>query len=413
MQRLTKFSALSVFALAMVAVMMAALAMLGPAEEQAGASSVPALFDQELVQGIYRRASPAVVVVRTGRISGNSFVLDNIGSGFLVDQEGHIVTNEHVIRGGGRVLVEFPGGIPIKATVSGISPGNDLALLKIDPTLVAGIRPMELGDSSQVRPGQLAIALGSPFGLGGSISVGVVSGIDRVLGSGLARPVHGVLQTDAVTNPGDSGGPLLDREGRVVGISTSVQVGLTGEENQSAGRRIGFALPVNTLVRLLPRLKAAHVIKPNFLGIGATPVSAVLSQRLNLSVRSGIYITQVLADSPAARAGLIPASSTQRGLPVGGDVITAVDGAPIASVAGFFSELDQHSPGDQVLLSLVRNGREAEMLVRLDEWPAGANPFANSLDVDSSEGSGSLASQYPFVPRLPGFSFPGIYPDNP
>lgn len=413
MQRVTKTSALAIATLALVVVMMLALVVFGPAEEEVGAASAPALFDQELVQDIYRRTGPAVVVVRTGRIAGNSFVQDTIGSGFLLDQEGYIVTNEHVIRGGGSVVVEFPGGIPIEAAVSGISLGNDLALLKVDPSWVAGISPVELGDSSQVRPGQLAIALGSPFGLGGSISVGVVSGIDRVLGSDYARPVHGILQTDAATNPGDSGGPLLDREGKVVGINTSVQVGLVSEDNQSAGRRIGFALPVNTLIRLLPRLKTAQVVKPTFMGIAVTPVSAVLAQRVNLSLGSGVYITRVLAGSPADRAGLVPAISAQRGLPVGGDVITAVDGILIASVADFFAELDKHSPGDRVPLKLVRNGKEAELVVTLDEWPAGVNPFTNSPDVIPIAGNGSSASQYPFVPRLPGFSFPGLYPENP
>ena len=140
------------------------------------------------------------------------------------------------------------------------------------------IEPVELGDSSLVRPGQLAVVIGSPFGLAGSVTVGIVGGVDRVLGSAIARPVHGILQTDAVINPGDSGGPLLDRAGRVVGINTSVQIGPVDAGQQTAGRRIGFALPVNTVTRLLPSLKNNDVLRPALLGIAVASVDPLLTK---------------------------------------------------------------------------------------------------------------------------------------
>ena len=363
------------------------------------------------MQGIYNRVSPAVVVVRADRRSGDSFAAVAIGSGFLVDGEGHIATNHHVVRGADRVVIEFQGSTAAEAEVLGTSPSNDLALLKVHPSLVAHIEPLWLGDSSQVRPGQMAVAIGSPFGLGGSVTVGVVGGVNRVLGNDGARSVHGILQTDAVTNPGDSGGPLLDRAGRVVGINTSVQVGPSELDGRNAGRRIGFALPVNTLARLLPRLKEKQVMRPTLLGIAVAPVDALLAEQLGLPVYAGVYVTRVLSDSPALRAGLVPAQTRRRGLPEGGDVIAAVDGVAVTSAAGFFAEIDRHLPGDETALSVVRKGVEIEAVVTLAEWPASGNPFVNSANVDPS-GRDGAAPQYPFVPRVPGFSFPDLFPDS-
>ena len=410
MSGLTKFSALAVTGLLTVAALVVALAWLGPPKEEVSASASVSLFDQDLVQEIYRRVSPAVVVVRADRRSGDSFTPASIGSGFLVDRDGHIATNNHVIQGADRVVVEFQGGFAVPALVLGTSPGNDLALLRVHPASVADIEPVHLGDSSLVRPGQLAVAIGSPLGLGGSVTVGVVGGIDRVLGSDVGRPIHGILQTDATTNPGDSGGPLLDRTGRVVGINTSVQVGPLEGDAQNAGSRIGFASPVDTLTRLLPELKKEQVIRPTLLGIAAAPVTALLAERLGLNVISGIYLTRVLADSPAGRAALVPAGNGRRSLPVGGDIIIGVDAVPVASTAAFFAELDGHLPGEKVVLSLVRQGVELEIPVTLDEWPEGGNPFTTSADVNPSAPVGYEESQYPFIPKLPGFSFPSLFP---
>lgn len=345
--------------------MVVVLAWLRPGEERVTPSGSAALFDEELVQHIYKRVSPAVVVIRADLKSGDSFTPIASGSGFLVDREGHIATNNHVIQGADRVLVEFPSGSITLAQVLGTSPGNDLALLKVDPGLVADIQPVPMGDSSQVQPGQMAVAIGSPFGLGGSITVGVVGGIDRVLGSDVARPVHGILQTNAVTNPGDSGGPLLDRTGTVIGINTAVQIGPLNSTAESVNRRIGFALPINTLVRLLPMLMENQVIRPNLLGIAATEINDLLAKRLDLPVRSGVYVAMVILDSPAQRAGLIPAGAGGRGSSTGGDVIVAVDGVPVGSTAGFFVELDRHLPGDEVALSVLRERSSIEVPVTL------------------------------------------------
>lgn len=412
MQRLTKFSALAVTAVAVVLVLVVALAWLGPGEDKVTPLHSAALFDEELVQQIYRQVSPAVVVIRADLKSGDSFTPIASGSGFLVDREGHIATNNHVIQGADRVLVELPSGRVTPAEVLGISPGNDLALLKVQPGLVAHIQPLSLGDSSQVQPGQLAVAIGSPFGLGGSITVGVVGGIDRVLGNDVACPVHGILQTDTVTNPGDSGSPLLDRSGKVIGINTAVQVGPLNSSVENASKRIGFALPINTLARLLPMLMEKQVIRPNLLGIAATGVNDLLTKRLDLPVRSGIYVAMVILNSPAQQAGLIPAGAGGRGASAGGDVIVAVNGVPVYSAAGFFAELDTHFPGEEVALSVVRDRANIEVPVTLAAWPEEGNPFINSTDAGQWASDG-LVSPYPFVPFLPGFDFPQLYPQSP
>ena len=412
MQRLYKFSALAVAALAAVLVLFVTLAWLRPGEEKVTLHDSAALFDQEVVQRIYKRVSPAVVVIRADLESGDSFTPIASGSGFLVDREGHIATNYHVIQGADRVLVEFPDGSITPAEVLGTSPGNDLALLRVDPVLVADIQPVSLGNSSQVQPGQMAVAIGSPFGLGGSITVGVVGGIDRVLGSDVARPVHGILQTDAVTNPGDSGSPLLDRTGKVIGINTAVQMGPSNQSFDNVSRRIGFALPIDTLVRLLPMLMENQVIRPNLLGIAAAGVNDLLAEQLGLPVRSGIYVARVIMDSPAQRAGLISAGAGGRGSSAGGDVIIAVDWVPVSSPAGFFAELDRHFPGDEIALSVVRDRANTEVPVTLAAWPEEGNPFVNSADADQGTSEGRV-SPYPFVPFVPGFDFPQLFPQSP
>ena len=181
----------------------------------------------------------------------------------------------------------------------------------------------------------MAVAIGSPFGQACSISVGIIAGIDRILGSKEGRPIHGILQTDALPTPGDSGGPLLDREGRITGMNTSILVCPVNTDGQYGSQQICFALSANTLARLLPALREQQVIASGLLGVAGIPVSARVAERLGLPERSGIYVTRVLADSPAERAGIVPAGPGLRGLPVGGDVIIAVDPVPVTGLSGF------------------------------------------------------------------------------
>jgi S1-C subfamily serine protease len=221
----SKTFALAVTTVSIAITLAILFAWVGPGiEGLTSPASAAALFDEEQVQQIYDRVSPAIAEISVDQENGGSYTQIGFGSGFLIDSEGHIATNNHVVEGGDRVRVSFPNGAQAIASVLGRNPGNDLALLKVDPEVVAGIEPVELADSSLTRPGQLAIAIGSPFQMEGTITVGVISGIDRSLPSNIGRSISGIIQTDALIGPGNSGGPLLNSAGQVVGVNTAIEV---------------------------------------------------------------------------------------------------------------------------------------------------------------------------------------------
>ncbi|MFQ6026626.1 MAG: S1C family serine protease [Dehalococcoidia bacterium] len=210
-----------------------------------------ALYDEDLVVSLYEEAIPAVVEIASieryqSRRYRSYRTQTSQGSGFLADDQGHILTNYHVIAEASRVQVTLSNGQKLAAQIVGASPGKDLAVLQVGPAGVATIAPLPLGNSQEVRPGQMAIALGSPFGLENSITVGVVSGVDRNLSSVIQRPISGAIQTDANLNPGSSGGPLLNSEGEVIGINTAVE---TSSNGSTTG--IGFAVPIDAAAPML------------------------------------------------------------------------------------------------------------------------------------------------------------------
>ena len=329
-------------------------------------ASASVLFNEQQVINVYGQVSPAVVEVNTGRGTGSDLVRAGSGSGFLIDSEGHIVTNYHVVDGAGSVSIKFSNGTGAAATVVGAYPANDVALLKVDPAAVAGIQPVTLADSDNLTPGQMAIAIGNPFGLEGSVTVGVVSQVGRDLPSNLGRPISNVIQTDALINPGNSGGPLLDSDGAVIGINTAIQVSPTN----GVSKGIGFAVPINTLKTALPQLKAGGTIKPPWLGIQATDIDSLLAERLELPVNSGVYVTGVAPQGPAGEAGVVESGVGARGrAAVGGDIITAVDGVAVATVAELVAQLNNHLSGDQVILTVIRGSETIQVTVALGEWP--------------------------------------------
>ena len=315
-----------------------------------------ALFDEDEVTSIYQTVSPAVVEISTGE-SG--------GSGFLIDSDGYIATNDHVVEGEETVTVTFPDGSSSEADVHGRLPGNDLALLKVDSSAVEGITPVTLGDSSVVKPGQLAIAIGAPFGLEGTITVGVVSQVNRDMPSHVGRLVSGVIQTDAVINPGNSGGPLLDSNGSVIGVTTAIRT--TGLQSTFGG--VGFAVPINFLKNNLDDLKEGGVIRPPWLGIRATEVTQELVEDLDLSVDSGVYVIGVEPDSPADDAGIMGSGLWDDRPTRGGDIITAVNGVSVDSVTALITQLDAYSPDDEAPLTIVRDGTARTVTATLGEWP--------------------------------------------
>ena len=406
MERVTKTFALAITVVSAAVILIIAFAWFGPGLDGANPSASAALFDEQVVQDIYRLVSPAVVEVRIDRSGGDSFNRSGSGSGFLIDDQGHIVTNNHVIQDADRVRVNFQNGESVEAEILGTNPGNDLALLKVDSAAVEGIEPVALGDSSQALPGQMAIAIGSPFGLDGSVTVGVISGVGRTLDSDIARPIAGVLQTDALIGPGNSGGPLLNSSGEALGINTAMRVSRGGLDFRSvSSSSIGFAVPINTLADLLPRLKEKQVIRPPWLGISATGLEPLLVESLGLPADRGVYVTQVIAGSPAEQAGMLASSNDFLLRPTGdGDIIVAVDGVPVDSVAALITQLNGRLPGDGIALKVIRKGEEIEVLVTLGEWPE---------DQVVSRRSRILPQPDPGIPFIPGLPFPELFPENP
>lgn len=367
MDRSTQSFLALITVIAMVTLLIVAFAMPEGSFDRISASAGrSALFDEGLVQQIYERVSPAVVEVYSDRKIGNTFVDVTSGSGFLIDQEGHIATNNHVIADADRVRIVFLDDTSVEAQILGRDPANDLALLKVAKPAVARIQPVELGDSNQVRPGQMAIAIGSPFGLKGSVTVGVSSGVNRGLRSDLGRFIPGMLQTDALINPGNSGGPLLNSDGQVVGINTAIE--LTAAESHQ--RSIGFAVPINTLEELLPRLKQQQVLYPPWLGTISQGLRPLLVERLQLPVAQGFYIVGVAPGSPADESGLRPAGVDDNGQPqAGGDIIVAVSGTRVASGTDLTSTLNRYQPGEEITLTVVRDGSPIQVALTLGEWP--------------------------------------------
>ena len=327
-----------------------------PASEVVQADTVAtgaALGEERQLVDIYAQASPAVVQIGAGL---------STGSGFLIDDAGHILTNSHVVQGASSVTVTLSDGTDLSGSVLGMDAADDIALVKVDASDVAQITPLTLGDSDEVHPGQMAIALGSPYGLEGTITVGVVSGLDRSLTGDDGRPITDVIQTDAALNPGNSGGPLLDLKGEVIGINTAV-------ESQSANG-VGFAVPINTAKNVLSRLQEGQTVSRPWLGLSGATLTSEMAKALNLNVDEGVYVLQVTGGSPAAEVGLQGGGTTFQGEPgEGGDVITAIDGEPLKTIEELISFLNGKQAGDKVTLTVNRAGETMELSVTLGAFP--------------------------------------------
>ncbi len=321
------------------------------------------LYDAELVTELFKQAAPAVVEINVSRDRGGRIPAVGSGSGFLIDAEGHIVTNQHVVSSADNLYVRFADGREVAAKRLGVSAADDLAVLKVDAAEVQGIEPLVLADSSDVRAGELAVAIGSPFRQFNSITVGIVSGTGRGPASILRRPIPDMIQTDAALNPGNSGGPLLNSEGDAIGVASSVRTPDMG--NSLADFRIGFAVPSNTVRDLLPQLMNGEDVRRPWIGLAGGDVTKELSDARGLP--RGIMVTQVVVPSPASLAGLDAfrtLSAQDRG-----DVITAIDGTPVESMEDMVSYLNGKAPGDEIELSVFRDRKTIEISLILDPWP--------------------------------------------
>jgi S1-C subfamily serine protease len=326
----------------------------------------PIFQDEDLLADLYDRVSPSVVniTVRT-RLSGSGNVPEfeqGTGSGIVLDTEGNILTNNHVVGDGGRLVVTLADGTKLNARLVGSDPLSDLAVVRVQ-TSPEKLHPAVLGDSDHVRVGQLAVAIGNPFGLERSLTTGVISAVGRVRPSGMGRrSIPNMIQTDAAINPGNSGGPLLNSAGEVIGINTQIQTagGIRGNMG------VGFAVPVNAAKRALPDLLAGRKVQHPWLGISGIAVSEDLAEEYNLPVKEGVLVAEVLPDSPAAQAGL---RGGGRRDPASGDIVLTLDGRNVKAVEDIVSYLDRRNVGDRVTLTFLRDGVPHTTEVTLAAWP--------------------------------------------
>lgn len=316
------------------------------------ASAKVELFNEAIVENLYADSIPAVVKLETSQVTAGVRASGQ-GSGFLIDDQGHILTNNHVISSATRVTIVLQDGTRISGEVLGRDTSADLALVKADPARLRGITPLPLADSDQVKPGQMAVALGSPYGLQGTVTVGIVSGVHRNVG----RTLTDAIQTDAAIFPGNSGGPLLNSKGEVIGINTAVATA----GSDTAG--LGFAVPINKAKNQLPALSAGATFSRPWIGVSLVSVGSP-DIDANLGVNNGAYIVQVVQDSPAQRAGL-RAPTTQ----TNGDVIIEVDGRTVTGVDSLITYVAGKKPGDVIALKLWRDGQQVTVQVTLGTWP--------------------------------------------
>jgi S1-C subfamily serine protease len=292
------------------------------------------------VAGIYQRVSKGVVFVENdqgGQAAGS-------GSGFVIDTAGHVVTNEHVVENGDSFRVRFgENGDPIPAKLLGADQSNDLAVLQIDPSKAGGgLSPVQLGESDNLKPGQPTIAIGSPFGLEGTVTSGIVSALNRTIQAPNKFSISGAIQTDAAINPGNSGGPLLDDQGRVIGVNSQI----ASESGSNSG--VGFAIPVDQVKRVIPFLEKGQKVPHAYLGVGTGNTQ-----------KGGALVGNIVAGGPADKGGLKE-----------GDRVVQIGGQPVRSADDLSATVNDHKPGDKVQIVVERGGQRRTLTVTLGTQPS-------------------------------------------
>jgi S1-C subfamily serine protease len=335
----------------------AAAATSTPATAPAAASA-----GTKSVAQIYRDSAPGVV--RVTQAQGQ-------GSGFVIDSEGHILTNAHVVDGSGPVFVSFSNNDKVEATVVGKDDSTDTALLKVTESSDA-LRPLALGSSTSVEVGDPVVAIGNPFGLDRTVTSGIVSAVARQIQAPNGFPINNAIQTDAAINHGNSGGPLLNMQGQVIGINSQI-----ADSGVDANVGVGFAIPIDMVKQIASDLEKNGRVTHAWLGISLSPIDATLADQVKLAAKKGAMVQSVEPGSPAAKAGLRAATDQTvldgETYAIGGDIITAIDGKQIATITDLQSAIQEHRSGDVVKLSVARsNGEKAVLSVTLGTQPTQA-----------------------------------------
>jgi 2-alkenal reductase len=333
------------------------------------------LLQDKLVQ-LYESVSPGVVSIQVYSDLGSG-----LGSGFVIDQEGHIVTNYHVVEVAKEVEVHFPSGLKVYGEVIGVDLDSDLAVIKVevDPD---DLHPLPLGDSDQLRVGQTVVAIGNPFGLSGTMTVGIVSARGRTLESirqtegGAFFTAGDLIQTDASINPGNSGGPLLNLNGEVIGINRALRTSGNGIFSTSSNTGIGFAVSSNIVKRVVPTLKKGLTFDYPYLGLSSLEsLTLANAELLGLPTANGAYVLDVVPGGPADKAGLKAGSQATQvaGLYAGGDLIIRVDNVDVLEFSDLLSYLMLNkNPGETMDMVILRNGEEKTITITLGKRPSSA-----------------------------------------
>jgi S1-C subfamily serine protease len=364
-----------------------------PASDSGGAR------DALSVGEIYDRTAPGVVHIEAEKSAGAAPPLGvpgggtATGSGFVIDTEGHVITNDHVVEGASRIQVTLKEDAdPVSAEVVGTDPSTDVAVLQVDADS-ADLHPLPLGEDSSIEVGDPVVAIGNPFGLDRTVTSGIVSALQREISAPNNFTISNVIQTDAPINPGNSGGPLIDASGRVIGVNAQIATG--GNGNGSVG--IGFAVPIDTARDVTEQILASGEVEHAYLGLTVADVDSRIANVLNLSVDDGALVQDVEPGGPADEAGIqagrgqVTLGSAQ--LRAGGDVIVAIDDQPVDSADDVINVVNERQPGDEVTLEVVRDGEHTDVDVTLGKRPA--NP-------QSSTPSPEPTPRIPGLPELPG-----------
>ena len=331
-------------------------------------SEPAAASDASSINEIYQRAYRGVVEVTVSGSAETPFGeqrQQGLGSGFVYDDEGRIITNQHVVDGASTVSVRFWNGQTRDGEVVGTDASTDLAVLDVDAP-ASLVHPIALGDSSRVEIGDVVVAIGSPFGLEQTVTSGIVSALHRTMTAPNNFSINDTIQTDAAINHGNSGGPLLNGQGRVIGVNAQI------ESNSGGNDGVGFAIPSNTVRSIVSQLVETGEVEHAYLGVGVQEIPASVAEELD-SVE-GVALTEVRGETPAARAGLRAATGSRlvdgQSYPTGGDVITAIDGRAVTSSEELQSTIDAKQPGDTVSITYVRDGDRRTVELRLASRPS-------------------------------------------